>query len=142
VVLLLPVRDAGRKAGDVPVQMGVALLAAEGEQVGALGFQYGFHGESNLPHDQDRPGAGGLVEVADGVFEVGLGGDEDCAGEGGPAVEEGDVVLGTPSAVRRTSISTASAPARTALRSEGRVFSRCRYGSPRWATAWTATMPS
>ena len=47
---------------------------------------------------------------------------------------------GTPSRVRRTSNSTASAPWSSAERSEASVFSRKRYGSPRWATAVSVCM--
>jgi hypothetical protein len=90
VVLLAFVRHAWREWGDVPVEVGVALGAAEAEGVHALGRHRRGHRAGYPLHHRLQAEVAGLVEVAHPVFNVPAGRHEAVAAQGWVAVEERD----------------------------------------------------
>lgn len=55
VILLLLIRSTGRQRGDVPVQVSVALLTAEREQIGALGRNDHLNCQGDPANHPDQP---------------------------------------------------------------------------------------
>lgn len=77
----------------MPVQVGVSLLAAQGQQIGAFGGDDRLDRQGDSADRPHQPQVGVFVKVPDGMLHVGAGSHQDLAGHRGVAIQESDVVL-------------------------------------------------
>ncbi|MFQ6198642.1 hypothetical protein [Streptomyces sp. NPDC000405] len=69
--MLLPlVQDTSQQPGNMPVQMGIALLTAQREQIGPLGLEYLLHSARHGPHDPHQPQVGVLIKIPDSMLNM------------------------------------------------------------------------
>lgn len=83
VELLLVVGHARRERRDVPVQVGVALLAAHGQRVHSLRRHDCGHGPGNPAHDALQCQEFQFAELINPALDVPLGRDQAVAQQGG-----------------------------------------------------------
>jgi hypothetical protein len=90
-VVLLFVWDAGRQSGDMPVQIGVSLLAAQGQQIGPLTRHACFQGESDSTHYMHHVDELVHVKISDNLLDVALRSYKNVTGQYGEARKKPDV---------------------------------------------------